>query len=126
VNSADNQAIARPNAAAKSSLSESQRQLVELMQRLNFGRIEDLQVRGGKPVFDPAPRVVRKLKIGSENGPRPETACEDFLLKQQTREMLEAIAQLGDGEVRAIEVKHGLAFAMEIEHPSASNGSRRG
>ena len=126
VNSADIQETARPNPAAKSSLSESQRHLVELMQRLNFGRIEDLQVRGGEPVFDPAPRVVRKLKIGGENGPRPETTRDDFLLKQQSLEMLEAIAQLGDGEVRVIEVKHGLAFAMEIEHRSASTGGRRG
>ena len=81
---------------------------------------------GGEPVFDPAPRVVRKLKIGGENGPRPETTRDDFLLKQQSLEMLEAIAQLGDGEVRAIEVKHGLAFAMEIEHRSARTGGRRG
>jgi hypothetical protein len=47
------------------------------MQRLNFGRIENLHVRGGEPVFDPAPRVSKKLKIGGENDPRPEAACED-------------------------------------------------
>jgi hypothetical protein len=57
---------------AKSSLSDPQRRLVELMQRLNFGRIEDLIIRGGEPVFDPAPKVIQKVKIGGENGPRPE------------------------------------------------------
>jgi len=93
------------------------------MQRLNFGRIEDLHVRGGEPVFNPAPRVVRKLKIGGENGPRPETDHEDFLLKQQTLEMLEAITLLGDGEVRAIEVKHGVPFSMEID---MAGGRRNG
>ena len=126
VNSADIQETARPNPAAKSSLSESQRHLVELMQRLNFGRIEDLQVRGGEPVFDPAPRVVRKLKIGGENGPRRETVLPDFWLKQQTSEMLEAIAELGEGEILSIEVKHGLPFAMEVEQQPTSNGTRRG
>jgi hypothetical protein len=112
---ADNQEIARPNPAAKSSLTPSQRHLVELMQQLNFGRIEDLQVCGGEPVFDPPPRVIRKLKIGGDNSSRPEAAFHDFPLKAQTVEMLEALAQLGDGEVMAIEVKHGLAFSMELE-----------
>ena len=99
----------------KSSLSNSYRQLVELMHRLNFGRIEDLLVRGGEPIFDPATKVVQKLKIGGENGPRPELSSEDFLLKRQTQELLEAIADLGEGTVLAIEVKHGLPFSMEIE-----------
>lgn len=99
----------------KSSLLLSQRRLLEVMQKLNFGRIEDLQVRAGEPVFSPAPRIVQKLKIGGENGPRPEIACEDFWLKSQVIELLEAIASLGDGSVLAIEVKHGLPFSVEIE-----------
>jgi hypothetical protein len=96
------------------------------MQRLNSVGSRISRCVAANPSFDPAPRVVRKLKIGGENGPRPETTREDFVLKQQSLEMLEAIAQLGDGEVRAIEVKHGLAFAMEIEHRSDSTGGRRG
>jgi hypothetical protein len=114
MHSADIQATARPNPAAKSSLSESQRHLIELMQQLNFGRIENLVVRGGKPVFEPAPKVIQKVKIGGENGPRPEVACEDFLLKRQAVELLETIAELGEGVVLAIDVKHGQGFAMEL------------
>lgn len=108
----------------KSSLSEAQGCLVELLQNLNFGRIEGLWVKGGEPTFDPAPRIVRKLKIGGENGPRRETALPDFWLKQQTSEMLEAIAELGDGEILSIEVKHGLPFAMEVEHRPSTDGGR--
>lgn len=96
------------------------------MQQLNFGRIEDLRVRAGEPAFDPAPRIVRKVKLGGENGPRRETALPDFWLKQQTSEMLEAIAELGDGEILSIEVKHGLPFAMEVEQRPTSDGCRRG
>ena len=110
----------------KSVLSEPQSRLVELLQRLNFGRIEGLQVRGGEPVFEPASRVVQKLKIGGDNAPRPEASLEDFWLKRQTIEMLEAIANLGDGEVLTIEVKHGLPFAMEVEQPAASERCHRG
>ena len=108
---------------SKSSLSAGQRRLIELLQSLNFGRIEGLHVKAGQPTFDPAPRVLRKLKMGGDNGPRHETGLQDFWLKQQTIEMLEAIAELGDGEVLSIEVKHGLAFAMELEHRSPKEGS---
>ena len=99
----------------KSSLSDSHRRLVELMQRLNFGRIQNLVVRDGEPVFDPSPKVIQKVKIGGENGPRPEVSCDDFLLKKQTIELIEAITQLRDGIVLSLDVKHGLPFAVEIE-----------
>jgi len=108
----------------KSSLTAPQRQLVELLQQLNFGRIENLRVSGGEPAFEPAPRIVQKLKMGGENGPRPEVANEDFRLKQQTIEMLEAIAELGNGTVSAIEIKHGLPFSLEIEHQVVDGRNR--
>ena len=110
----------------KLSLSDSHRSLVELMQRLNFGRIENLTIRGGEPVFDPAPTVIQKVKIGGENGPRPEVSCEDFLLKKQTIELLETITDLREGMVLAIDVKHGLPFAIEIELAGARTGITQG
>ena len=106
----------------KSSLSEAQRHLVELLQRLNFGRIEGMHVSGGEPIFKPAPRIIQKLKMGGENSPRPETALEDFWLKRPTVEMLQAIADLRDGDVVSIEVKHGLPFAVEIERRAEQAG----
>ena len=106
----------------KSSLSEAQRHLVELLQRLNFGRIEGMHVSGGEPIFKPAPRIIQKLKMGGENSPRPETGLEDFRLKHQTIEMLQAIADLRDGDVLSIEVKHGLPFAVEIERRAEHAG----
>lgn len=104
---------------AKSSLSDPQRQLIEVMQRLNFGRIEALGVRDGEPIFDPAPRVIQTLKIGGENGPRPEYACPDFILQKPTIELLEAISSLRNGTILAINVKHGLPFTAEFEVATA-------
>jgi hypothetical protein len=95
------------------------------MQRLNFGRIEDLVVRGGEPVFDPAPRVIQKVKIGGENGPRTEFSSTDFLLKKQMIELVEAITSLGEGKVLTIDVKHGLPFAVEIEFAASTDKARR-
>ncbi len=82
-------------------------------------------MKAGEPSFDRGPRVLRRLKIGGDNGPRPENNLQDFWLKQQTIEMLEVIAEFGDGEVLSIEVKNGLPFAMELEHRSPEDEVRR-
>lgn len=110
---------------AKAVLSEAQSRLVELLQRLNFGRIEKLQVREGVPVFDPPPRIIQKLKMGGDNAPRPEADLQDFWLKRQATELLQAIADVGEGEIIAIEVKNGLPFSMEIELRASVNGEIR-
>lgn len=111
---------------SKSSLTAPQQRLIELMQQVNFGRIEDLLVRNGVPVFNPPPRVIRKLKVGADNSPRPEYGFDDFLLRQQTEELLSTIEQMGDGEVLVIEVRHGLPFSLEVEHRPEATGVRRG
>jgi hypothetical protein len=115
--------VKRPR--SKSSLTGPQQRLVELMQQINFGRIEDLLVRNGVPV-NPPPRVIRKLKVGADNSPRPEYDFDDFLLRQQTEELLSAVEQMGDGEVLVIDVRHGLPFSLEVEHLPETTGVRRG
>jgi len=99
----------------KGSLSPRRRAIIELMQRINFGHIEGLVVRGGEPVFDPPPRVIRTWKSGGDNGPRPQARSADFGLKRDVVEFFGYIERLGDGVVRRIEIRHGLPFHMEIE-----------
>lgn len=99
----------------KSSLTPESAYLIELMQAVNFGRIEDLVIRDGQPVFEPAPRVIQKLKIGADNGARPEAGYIDFRLKGGVIELLELFARLKDGEIRTIEVRSGLPVSVELE-----------
>lgn len=99
----------------KASLSPGRRRLVEMMQQLNFGRIEDLEIRAGEPLFNPATRVVQDIKIGAENGPRPESLIPDFLLKNQVIELFEHFDRLGEATVTCIDVKHGLPFKLVVE-----------
>lgn len=103
----------------KSSLPRAYRQLLEEMQRLNFGRIEKLSIRGGLPVFDPPPRLVRDVKFAAENGPRPEIRYDDFRLKAQVRELLQSLSKMHDTTIECIEVHHGLPFRMSVEEPLA-------
>jgi len=99
----------------KKNLESSEKHLVEMMQDLNFGRIIGLHTRGGRPSFNPPPKVLREIKFGGENGPRPELKSRDFTLKSQTIALLENLSHLGDGITVTIEVRHGLPFGMSYE-----------
>jgi hypothetical protein len=105
--------------SSKSSLSPARRWLLELMQSINFGRIENMEVRGGEPVFDPLPYVVREIKLGADSGPRPEVALADFCLKAQVVDLWNRLDQLGTGTVEVLEVKHGLPFQIAVPEVTA-------
>lgn len=100
-------------------LSQQQRALVQLMQRINFGALEHVPVRGGQPHLDPPLRVIREHKLGGENGPRPEAAMGNFVLKAEVIELLDEVKRFGDGVIDRIEVKHGLPFRLVITEPLA-------
>ena len=72
----------------KSSLSRGQSHLVELMQRLNYGRIEGLVISRGEPVLEPAPRVLRKLRLGGTNAPRAEMGKGASLILEDEEDWL--------------------------------------
>ena len=99
----------------KGALSPGRKRLVEMMQRLNFGRIENLVIRGGEPVFHPPPRVVREVKFCAENGPNAKAGLTEFSLKSQVRDLFAHLDRLDTGTVWALQVKHGLPFLMIVE-----------
>jgi len=100
-------------------LPPAREHLVRLMQEIDFGVVEGLTVLDGEPVFNPRPRLVREVKFGGENGPRPEAARGDFALKAPVRELFAQMEAMGDGIIRCIEVKHGLPFKMTVEEDAA-------
>lgn len=104
---------------SKAALSPARRRLVELLQHVNFGRLEDLNVLEGDPVYDPPPRVVREIKFGGDNNPRAETAAADFALKSQVVELMQCLDRIGDGIIDVLEVKHGLPFRMSVAEAAA-------
>lgn len=113
-------------AITKSSLTPALARFVELMQVLNFGRVETVTVRDGQPVFDPPPLVIQKIKLGADNGPRAEIDYTDFRLKGGVVELLEVMARLGNGRIRSIEVRNGLPVSAEVEWPTDAADSQAG
>lgn len=101
----------------KAALTPARKRFVELMQNLNFGRIYGLAVENGDPVLDHPPRVVREIKIGGDNNPRPELESVDFELTAKILDFFSHLDRLNNGTVEFIEVKHGLPFHMSVEEP---------
>jgi hypothetical protein len=104
---------------SKQALSSCRAGLLELMQTINFGRIENLPIREREPALDPRPVIVREHKFAGENGPRPEIGKADFLLKQQVVELFAFFDQLKDGVIEVLEVKHGLPFRVIVREVPA-------
>lgn len=103
----------------KSSLSPQRRRLLELMQRINFGRITNLQIQRGEPQISSTTFIEREVKFGGQNGARPEAQAEDFTLKQELVELFDCLSAIGNGTVRQIDVKHGLPFLMRLDEIAA-------
>jgi hypothetical protein len=60
--------------------------------------------------------MVRSVKFAAEESAVPRTSPDDFKLKRQVVELFEYVRAVDAGEIRCLEVRHGLPFAMEVEH----------
>jgi len=102
-------------------LLPSEATFLAAMQRLGFGRFEYLKIRGGALVLDPWPTVIRDVKFATPtNTGKP--AEHNSELRPQVAEFFAYVRDVDAGEIRELEVRHGLPFSMEIELP----GGRRG
>jgi hypothetical protein len=95
-------------------LSPCERSFVTVLQQLGFGHLESLQIRCGAVVLDPSPTVVQVLKFGAPEC-RQLSRPVDFELKKSVVDLFEYIRGVDAGEIRRLEVRHGLPFSMEIE-----------
>jgi hypothetical protein len=96
------------------SLSPARQRLVTLAQHQLFGTIRELEFRNGDPIFDPMPRVVRRIKLGGHNTARPQAGKPDSVLKREWVEFFNHLDSYDHGTVLLIEVAHGLPLFFEI------------
>lgn len=111
-------------------LLPSEAAFVPAMQRLGFGRFEFLRIHNGELVLDPWPTTVRGVKFGSEDPSTSRALPEEFQLKRQVIEFIEYVRSVDAGEIRTLEIRHGLPFSMEVELAGSKagvpDGGRRG
>lgn len=92
-----------------SDLSPTWQRIVLTMSGLEFGVIEGLMVRGGEPVLDPPPTVIREIKFSETSSLSARSAhASDFLLRKQVVELVVTFSALGDETIDRLEVRHGL------------------
>ncbi len=92
-------------------LRPSERLFVVAMHELHFGRFEGLRIMNGE--LSLADTVIRLVKFGSDQ-PTPVSLTESCGLKHQVTEFLEYVRSVADGEIRCLEVRHGIPFSMEV------------
>jgi len=99
----------------KGSLPPPRQRLVELMQDVNFGRIEGLLVRDHQPQSRPAPRIFRDVVLGKDDTVRRSRAQGDFALKGTVRDLFRRLDAIrGTAKVRIV-VQDGLPIRLTIE-----------
>lgn len=106
-------------------LLSSERRFLSAMTDLEFGRFEGITIYRGEVVLDPWPFMIHNVKFGAEPA-TPRTSSEEFELKRQVAELFEYLRAVEAGQIRCLEVRHGLPFSMEIEHRRDGSGDRRG
>jgi hypothetical protein len=90
-----------------SQLTAPRQALVRLLQSVNFGYLECLEVRSGEPVFNPAPTAFVEVKLDTGNEPRPEVDLMDFELGNEVIRLMEQLDELGNGNIERIDVRYG-------------------
>jgi len=96
-------------------LSPARQQLVRLLQTINYGRIEDLLVRDGDPIFEPSPVVVVDAKLYRDDGPRPEVGLADFVLRDDVRRLMARLDHAKNGTIQRLEVRAGIPRRVILE-----------
>lgn len=99
-------------------LSPARRRLVELMQKVRFGRIEKLQVRDGEPILDPPPPARRLVVFGKKNTPRASREGADFDLKKQVKELFDLFDSEGTFLIEDLKLEDGLPVLMHVKKDS--------
>lgn len=86
-------------------LSPARQALVRLLQTVNYGQIQELLVRDGSPIFEPAPVVIINAKLYRDDGPRPELALADFVLRDGVLRLMTRLDDLRNGTIQCINVR---------------------
>ena len=102
------------NVVTKAALTPARRCLVELMQEINYGRLEGLEVRDCEPVLDPPPRVVRQIVFGKDNGPNARRAAQGFALKKKVAELFDVFDRERSFLILELVIDNGLPVRMAV------------
>src|SRR5690348_9089075 len=100
----------------KDSLSPGRKRLIEMVERMNFGWIEQLVINDGEPCFGQAHRIVEDVKLNSRPTDDTDLGRDDFTINKEFENLFAQFERLRNGTVD-IEIRHFLPFRLTILHP---------
>jgi len=106
-----------PRLSHYASLSSARKRLVDVLQDLQFGRIEGLTISAGEPQFDPPhtpPTIVRTIRLPADTEPPVPHAHNNFPLKQPILDLLLHFDRHEAGVILRLECRHGLPCLVEF------------
>jgi hypothetical protein len=90
-------------------LSSTRQSLVRLFQSINYGCVQNLEVRDGEPVLSsPGPNMSVDIRLDSEDPGRDELALADFALCAEVLRLMSLMDQVRNGKISKIEVRAGI------------------
>jgi hypothetical protein len=98
-----------------SELSIQRQLLVRCCQRIDFGKILELVVRGGQPVFTDQTQVMIDIKLDSDPVARPEGELDDFALSAEILRLCSGLDNIRDGIIEQVEVRAGIPRRIVIK-----------
>jgi hypothetical protein len=95
-----------------SRISPARQALLRQCQRIGHGKIRNIAVCGGEPVFGPGTEVLLDIKLGSTDARRPEQNLSDFILCAEVVQLLEKLDAIRNGSIEHVEVRAGIPSRM--------------
>lgn len=97
----------------KECLDPAQRRTLKIIEALGFGAIEHLSIRDGLPCYEPEPRIVQTIKLGSDSDQVFRSDDSSLTLKKELEDLFSQLGRIQAGVVD-IEVRHGLPFRLVL------------
>ncbi|GEM_PF-6056566 len=99
----------------KSELPSQWIALIDLCETINFGQVENIEIRDGLPLSYAA--SVKKVMPGpnKDNGPAQPPPSPSSPLRQQWAEVFELAARTPDIRIRRLDVAHGCPLKVHVE-----------
>jgi hypothetical protein len=98
-----------------SALSPARQTLVRVSQAVNFGELQNIQVRNGDPIFDDTSLVILDAKLEKDELPRQELNLVDFVLCAEVSRLMSRLDELKNGKIKSLEVRAGIPRRLVFE-----------
>lgn len=96
-------------------LSPARQALVRILQAINFGELQGIEVRDADPIFDGASVVILDVKLDKEDVPRTELDLPDFALSMEVLRLMSRLDELKNATIQRLEVRAGIPRRLVFE-----------